>query len=141
MKTAQITFEPSLEDGVRRFIVDSLDNFNMTITGIREFFPVNFVVRGQSGEILGGVLGHLWGGWLQVTVLWVAEEIRGLGYGTRLVESAETYARSQGAIGATLETHSFQARPFYERLGYEVFSTLEGYPLGHAKYYLKKALV
>jgi hypothetical protein len=26
-------------------------------------------------------------------------------------------------------------------LGYEVFSTLDGYPLGHAKYYLKKVLV
>lgn len=141
MKTAQIAFEPSLEDDARGLIVDSLDNFNMTITGIREFFPVNFVVRGQSGEILGGVLGHVWGSWLQVTLLWVAEEIRGLGYGTQLIESAETVARSQGAIGATLETHSFQARPFYERLGYEVFSTLEGYPVGHAKYYLKKALV
>ena len=141
MNTAQVAFEPSLEDATRRVIVDSLDSFNMRATGVREFFPVTFVVRGERGEVLGGLLGHLWGGWLQVNVLWVAEEIRGLGYGTRLLESAETYARSKGAIGAVLDTHSFQARPFYERLGYEVFSTLEGYPLGHAKYSLKKTLV
>jgi GNAT superfamily N-acetyltransferase len=140
MKTAPMEFEPLLEEGIRRFIVESLDKHNMAITGLREFFPVNFVVREERGEIVAGVLGHLWGGWLQVNVLWVAEDARGRGYGTRLMESAESYARSKGAIGATLETHSFQARPFYERLGYEVFSTLEGYPFGHAKYYLRKAL-
>ena len=141
MNTAQVEFEPSLEDGARRVIEDSLDDFNMTTTGMREYSPVEFVVRGEHGEILGGLLGHVWGGWLQVNILWVAETLRGLGYGTRLVQSAEIYAVSKGAIAATVETHSFQARPFYERLGYEVFSTLDGYPLGHAKYYLKKALV
>jgi hypothetical protein len=40
-----------------------------------------------------------------------------------------------------LETYSFQARPFYERLGYEVFTTIDEYPPGHAKFFLKKALV
>ena len=44
---------------------------------------------------------------------------------------AEAYARTRGATGATLETYSFQARPFYERLGYEVVGMLEGHPLGH----------
>jgi hypothetical protein len=55
------------------------------------------------------------------------------------MEDAEAYALSRGAVGATLETYSFQARPFYERLGYEVFSTLGGYPRGHIKFFLKKA--
>jgi GNAT superfamily N-acetyltransferase len=41
------------------------------------------------------------------------------------MEDAEAYARSRGAVGATVETHSFQARPFYERLGYQVFGTLD----------------
>jgi len=82
----------------------------------------------------------LWGGWLHVTYLWVAEKARGAGHGTRLMQNAEAYAQSLGAVGATLETHSFQARPFYERLGYEVFSTLDEYPSGHAKFFLKKVL-
>ena len=97
-------------------------------------------MRGARNDVLGGVLGQLWGGWLHVTYLWVAESARGAGYGTRLMEDAEAYARSRGAVGATLETYSFQARPFYERLGYEVFSTLDGYPLGHVKFFLRKAL-
>ena len=56
------------------------------------------------------------------------------------MQSAEAYAQSRGAVGVTLETHSFQARPFYERLGYQVFSTLDGYPSGHSKFFLKKVL-
>jgi hypothetical protein len=56
------------------------------------------------------------------------------------MEEAEVHARSRGAVAATLETYSFQARPFYERLGYEVFGTLDGCPLGHVKFFLKKAL-
>jgi GNAT superfamily N-acetyltransferase len=107
---------------------------------LADYFSVNFVLRGERGDVLGGVLGQLWGGWLQVAHLWVAEAARGAGHGTRLMENAEAYARSRGAVWATLETYSFQARPFYERLGYEVFSTLEGYPLGHVKFYLRKAL-
>ncbi len=66
-----------------------------------------------------------------MTHLWVAEAARGAGHGTRLMEDAEAYAHSRGAVGVTLETYSFQARPFYERLRYEVLSTLDGYPPGH----------
>src|SRR5262249_47081899 len=110
------------------------------VTSLAGYFPVNFVLRGESGDVLGGVLGQIWGGWLQVTYLWVAEAARGAGYGRRLVEDAEAYARSRGAVGATVETYSFQGRPFYERLGYQVFGTLDGYPSGHVKFFLRKAL-
>jgi len=104
-----------------------------------DYFPVNFVLRGERGDVLGGMLGQIWGHWLQVTYLWVAEMARGAGHGTQLLANAEAYARSHGVVGATVETHSFQARPFYERLGYEVFGTLEGYPPGHSKFFLRKA--
>jgi GNAT superfamily N-acetyltransferase len=120
--------------------MDGVDNYNIAVTRLPDYFPINFVLRGGRCDVLGGVLGQLWGGWLHVTYLWVAEKARGAGHGTRLIQHAEAYARSRGAVAATLETHSFQARPFYERLGYEVFSTLDGYPCGHAKFFLKKGL-
>ena len=140
MNAARIEFEPFIDEGARQFIVNGVDNYNIAVTSLPDYFPVNFVLRGPRGDLLGGVLGQLWGGWLQVTYLWVAEAARGAGHGTRLLENAELYARSRGAAAATVETHSFQARPFYERLGYEVFGTLEGYPPGHVKFFLKKAL-
>jgi len=136
----RIEFEPFIDNKARQFIVDGVDNYNIAVTSLPNYFPVNFVLRGEHGDVLGGLLGQIWGGWLQVTYLWVAEAARGAGYGTRLMKDAEAYARSRGAIGATLETYSFQARPFYERLGYEVFATLDGYPVGHVKIFLRKAL-
>ena len=141
MESVRLEFEPFIHEGTRQFIVNGLDNYNIAATGTPNYFPVNFVLRGEHGDVLGGALGQVWGGWLQVTHLWVAETVRGQGHGRRLMKAAESYARSRGAIGATLETHSFQARPFYERLGYEVFGTLDGYPPGHAKYFLRKTLV
>ena len=108
----RIEFEPFIDEGARQFIVHGVDNYNIAATSLPDYFPVNFVLRGERGDVLGGVLGQLWGGWLQVTYLWVAEAARGVGHGTRLMQDAEASARSRGAIGATVETHSFQARPF-----------------------------
>jgi GNAT superfamily N-acetyltransferase len=136
----RIEFEPFMDAGVRQSIESGLDHYNIAATSLPDWHPVNYVLRSERGDVLGGVLGLLWGGWLQVSYLWVSDSARGMGYGTRLMETAEAYARSQGAVAAALETYSFQARPFYERLGYEVFGRLDGYPTGHTKFFLKKNL-
>jgi hypothetical protein len=39
-----------------------------------------------------------------------------------------------------LDTYSFQARGFYERLGYTVFGTINDYPPGHSRFFLTKTL-
>jgi ribosomal protein S18 acetylase RimI-like enzyme len=61
-------------------------------------------------------------------------------HGRQLLGAAETYARERGCRHVKLETFSFQARPFYEKLGYEVFATLEDCPVGHREYFLRKSL-
>ena len=57
-----------------------------------------------------------------------------------LLRAAEDYAVERGCFASTLETHSYQARPFYEKCGYQVFGTLEDHPPGHAKYFMRKQL-
>ncbi len=140
MEAARIAFEPFIDEGARQFIVNGVDAYNIAATGLPEYFPVNLTLRGERGDLLGGLLGQVWGGWLHVNYLWVSEAARRAGYGRRLMEDAEAYARSRGAVGALLETYSFQARPFYERLGYAVFGTLEGYPPGHTQFFMQKRL-
>lgn len=88
--------------------------------------------------VLGGAFGDVWGGWLELTFLWVADPLRGQGYGERLFREAEEEARSLGCRGVFLSKFSFQV--FYERSGYEVFGELPDYPPGHAYYFMKKAL-
>jgi len=140
MDNARIAFEPFIDEGIRRLIVDGVDMHNIFVTAMPEYTSVNFVLRGERGDVLGGVLGLLWGRWLQITHVWVSAVARGKGYGKRLLLDAEDYARARDAVGATLETYSFQARPFYERLGYELCGTIEGYPPGYAKFFLRKSL-
>jgi hypothetical protein len=41
------------------------------------------------------------------------------------MKRAELYAVERGCTDALLDTFSFQARPFYEKLGYRVFGMLE----------------
>jgi GNAT superfamily N-acetyltransferase len=135
-----IVFEPFPSDQLSRLIVDGVDLHNIAATGIAEWYPANFFLRSPQGEWLGGVLGNIWGEWLHVKTLWVAASARGRGHGRELLRAAEAYARDKGCRGSTLETFSFQARPFYEREGYEVVGVVDDYPPGHQKFFLKKKL-
>ena len=136
----EIEFTTVLDEGARQFIINSVDNHNIAATGQAAFHPVNLLLRAENSEILGGLIGYVWGKWLQVQYLWVAEAIRGHGHATALMDRAEAYAAGRGCIAATLDTHSFQALPFYQKRGYAVVGTLEDYPPGHAKYFLRKSL-
>ena len=140
MEKLEIAFEPLMAHDVRQHVMDGLHAFNYATTGLTDHYPANFVVRGEAGDILGGLLGFVWARWLHVQYLWLAEPARGAGYGSRLIGEAEAYALKQGAIGSTLETYSFQARPFYEGLGYEVCGAIDDYPPGQTKFILKKLL-
>jgi len=93
-----------------------------------------------SGGIGGGVIGELFGGWLYTSLLWVDEPLRGRGLGTRLLQRLEQEAVRMGCRHAHVDTFSFEARPFYEKLGYELFATLDDCPPGHRKHFLKKEL-
>jgi GNAT superfamily N-acetyltransferase len=123
-----------------KYVRERLDLYNVGITGVSTWYPVNFFVKSARGETLGGVMGAIWGGWLQIGILWVDESVRGRDLGSQLMDQAEAYGREHGCHSVLLDTHSFQARPFYEKRGYEVFGTLDDFPKGHQKFYLRKKL-
>ena len=107
--------------------------------GPRDYQPLGVALRAPDGTLLGGVYGATIWGWLMVDGLWVAEELRGRGLGRRLLLAAEAAAVKRGCRGAWLGTFDFQAREFYERLGYSVFAALPDFPAGHTHYHLKKS--
>jgi GNAT superfamily N-acetyltransferase len=110
-------------------------------TGNSDGAEMTISLRGPNGELRGGLFGHTWGGWLEVRLVWVHEDERGKGYGTRMLAAVEEAARARGCHTSILETHSFQAPAFYTRHGYQVYAELAEYPIGHSKLYLRKSLL
>ena len=140
MNDLRIVSEPRAESPDATFVRESLALFNVASTGDSYYSPLAIFLKDERGAVLGGVLGHVWGGWLDLETLWVSELFRGQGYGTKLLEAAEDEARAQGCHGVFLTTFSFQARPFYEKAGYEVVADIPDYPRRHDHHVLKKAL-
>ncbi len=105
-----------------------------------EYTDLSLIVRADDESVIGAALGETGRGWLHVSVVWVDERFRRQAFGTRLVQAMETEALRRGCHGSYLDTFSYQARPFYEKLGYEVFGTLEDYPPGHQRFYMRKQL-
>lgn len=93
-----------------------------------------------DGQVAGGLIGETHWGWLYINLLFVKEELRGQGYGHRLLTLAEEEARQHGATHSYLDTFSFQAPEFYRKQGYEVYGTLEDFPPGHRRYWMRKEL-
>ena len=134
-----IGFEPEPAADAREAIHDGLRAFNR-----RHAEPPNFqsmvLTARADGTIVGGLVGTTGWRWLYVDLLWVAEGYRGMGVGRRLLHTAEQEAIARGVRHAYLDTFDFQARPFYEREGYTLFGTLEEYPPGHNRYFMRKEL-
>ncbi len=102
--------------------------------------PLDILIRDAAGEIVGGLIGSTYWGWLEVNILWVAEGLRRLGHGRTLLGMAETEARARDCSHVMLTTYSFQARGFYEQEGYHVVGEMVGYPPGATYFWMRKEL-
>jgi len=140
MNNPTIVFDPYAPNELRNIVQTFVDHHNIAMTGRVEWYPIAFFLKDERGEVLGGLLGNIWAGWLHVATLGVAAPMRGRGFGHELMQRAEAYAIERGCTNAFLDTFSFQARPFYEKLGYRVFGTLENHPVGHEHYFMTKQL-
>jgi len=121
---------------------DGLLAFNVEHVGLEpRSGSLNLFLRNPRGQVIGGLLGGWRWGWLYIDKLWIQAEYRKLGGGSRLLKAAEAEAIAAGCTDAVVDTFSFQARGFYERHGYEVYATLEGFPPGHRQLFFHKQLV
>jgi GNAT superfamily N-acetyltransferase len=117
-----------------------IQDYNTQQAGDDQGKNLCFVLRAPDQEIVGGVIGATYWDWFYINLMWVREDLRGRGYGHRLLTLAEEEARQRGAKHAYLDTFSFQTPDFYKRHGYQVFGELQDFPLGHQRYFLTKHL-
>ncbi|MCR4632942.1 MAG: GNAT family N-acetyltransferase [Erysipelotrichaceae bacterium] len=99
-------------------------------------------VENDDGEIIGGCIAEAYEyHWSRVLLeeLWVDERYRHQGIGSMIIREVERIARQKDCRVVTLGTASYMARPFYEKHGYTVFTTLKK-ANGHIDYSLVKYL-
>ena len=124
-----------------RFLAKSLGRYNIAQTRrMDDWKPFGIFVRDRKKKIVGGLYAESWAGWLEIKLLWFREELRGKGFGIKLMQLAEKEGVKLGCKYARLDTFSFQAPEFYKKLGYKVFGVLANYPGEHKRYFLKKRL-
>ena len=140
MSDIRLVSDPHASPELKQVVIDHLDTYNVAVTGLDAYSPVNLFLRDQGDEVMGGLLGQIWGAVLYVRIVWVADALRGRGFGRRLMEAAERRAVERGCRHVFLDTFSFQAPGFYEKLGYQAYARAEDWPVGHAHHFFRKGL-
>ena len=123
-----------------KYIREALKQYNNESVGEDGHTPLNIVEYDENGNIIGGIIGGTYWGWMYVDILWVHENHRHKGIGSKLLIEAEKEAIRRGCHHVHLDTMSWQAPDFYKKLGYEIIVILPDIPNGNQKYLLMKAL-
>jgi GNAT superfamily N-acetyltransferase len=135
---ANIQLTDSASDA--RFIEESLINYNLQRAGPSNYRALTVSARANSGELIGGIAGSTYWGWLVINFFWIHESWRGRGLGTRLLRVAEQEAISRGCHSSQVESFTFQNWGFYEANGYERYGTLDDFPFEHQRISFRKRL-
>jgi len=140
LQNYQLLVEDEPEEVALAVLPHALEEFNESRwPGHAPWRPLGVFIR-DAETIAAGLSGETYGGWLFIKYVWVRDDLRGRGIGRELITQAEARALERNCHSAWLDTFSFQARGFYEKLGYEEFGTLD-YSPAHKRHFMKKRLV
>ena len=115
-------------------------NFPATGTTAADQGALSVKVVDGAGDLIGGLSAWTWGGLLGIDMLWVREESRQEGWGSKLLLSAEEEARRRGCDRACVSSFTFQAPAFYQRHGYVETGRTLGIPGGAEDVHMYKTL-
>ena len=122
------------------FVNNALEKFNNEHAGPDNHVLLNIVEYDENQNVIAGILGGTYWGWLHIDILWVDENHRRKGIGSNLLRLAEQEGIRRGCHHVHLDTMSWQAPDFYKKHSYEVIGILPDIPSGNKKYLLVKAL-
>lgn len=122
------------------YVRNKLIEYNSQNTSNGNYEEVNLCVKDNQDNIIAGLISAICWNWLEIDILWVDDEYRNQGYGTKLLKEIESIAISKNCTFIKLNTFSFQAPEFYKKHGYNVIAVIDNAPIGSKHYYLKKDL-
>jgi GNAT superfamily N-acetyltransferase len=136
----RVVAERSHAAAVSRELWKGLVTFNRAQAGPLRYNRTVLSVRDDRGRLLGGLILQSYWRESYIELLWLSARARRTGVGSRLVEEAERRARRRGSRLIHLNTFSFQAPRFYEKLGYRRFGGMSGSPQGESRHFYVKRL-
>jgi GNAT superfamily N-acetyltransferase len=139
----EIVYEPELLPESRAAVIDGLVAFNRSQTPdfAGKYGSIGLMLKHpETGATDGGLTARIGFGWMFVELLFVPERLRGQGVGRQLMQQAEVVARQHQCVGIWLDTFTFQAPGFYQKLGYALFGEITNYPPGSSRFFLHKHL-
>ena len=101
---------------------------------------LNLYLEDEKGNLMAGLVAETFGNWLEIEYLFVTEELRGQGIGSKLLQQAENEAKNRNCRFAFVNTYQFQAPDFYKGHGYKEVFTLQDYPYTGKRFYYQKDL-
>jgi GNAT superfamily N-acetyltransferase len=126
---------------VEKVVGEGLRRYNAEQSGVDDSRSLAVVVSDpDTNEILGGITGRTSLGLLFIDLVFLPDELRGGGLGSRILKLAEDEGRRRGCRAAMLYTISFQAPRFYERHGWRVFGEIACDPPGTSRIFMTKTL-
>lgn len=121
---------------------------NTLIQGVREHrnkayskengIPLIVTVKDKSGKLVGGISGVTIYKNFLINVLWVDINQRGKGLGKELMQRAEQFVKDRECLVAQVDTLSFQAPEFYQKLGFKIKGIISGFEGSPERYFLLK---
>jgi ribosomal protein S18 acetylase RimI-like enzyme len=137
----RLTIETEPDPDAIQSLRSKLAAYNVAQMGGDDHHEEVFIsLRDEDARLVGGVVAEFVWGMCEVDFLWVHDDLRGEGYGCKLLAQVEQEAVKRGCQNIFLDTFSFQAPGFYQKLGYEIVAEIADYPPGRSKVFLRKRL-
>ena len=114
--------------------------FNRKTAGPFNYSRTILTARSETGKIVGGLILQSYWKESYVELLWLSGRARKQGLGRELMAEAERRAHRRGSRLLHLNTYSFQAPGFYEKLGFRRFGKMSGSPKGASRHFYLKGL-
>jgi GNAT superfamily N-acetyltransferase len=136
----KLALEADDNDEVLNALAAGMRVFNRAAVPELTSHKIVAAIRDDGGKVVGGVIGRLGADSVYMEIVYNDESVRRAGMGRKAMLLAEAEAKRLGARESWLYTMSFQAKPFYEKLGYHQFAELKWLDGKHRRHFMRKDL-
>ena len=136
----QLEHQETVSQEYENVLFEGICNESFQAKGMDRIRTFGVFIKDKEKKFFGGVKGITYYGCLYVDMLWIHTNLRHQGWGTKLMLEAEKIGKERKVSFATVNTMDWEALPFYQKLGYEIEFTREGYEKNSKMFFLRKKL-